>query len=209
MRWSGDDPGSALYHCEWCGAAWKDAERWAAVRFGHWRAEAQFRGTAGFALSELLQPVARAWRRRVGDFLAAKGEPDRLKVWKNTALGEVWQDTGEAPEWERLNERREPFQMGVVPRRALTLTAAVDNQAAPERLEVAVWAWATGYESWLIDTHVVDGSPAEPAPWDTVKALLDRDWPVEGGRDHARRQGGRGHGRATYRWRICATPAPA
>ncbi len=180
VRWTDDDPATSAYHCAECGAAWTDAQRWGAVRLGHWRAEAPFRGTAGFALSELYSP----WRRieqTVDDFLAAKGSAERLKVWKNTALGEEWQEAGEAPDWERLNERRELFQMGVVPTGTLVLTAGVDNQAAPERLEMAVWAWGAGYEAWLIDVFSIEGNPAAAAPWDEVHAILNRDWPVEGG----------------------------
>ncbi|MCZ8147240.1 MAG: phage terminase large subunit family protein [Roseomonas sp.] len=38
-----------------------------------------------------------------------------MKTFRNTVLGETWQEQGEAPDWERLVERREDFRMGVVP----------------------------------------------------------------------------------------------
>jgi phage terminase large subunit GpA-like protein len=148
VRWTSGDPHSARYHCTGCGTGWTDAERWAAVRQGEWRAGAEFTGTAGFHISELYSP----WRRleeTVSDFLAAKDRPEMLKTWKNTALGLTWQERGEAPDWERLIERREAFKMGVVPAGAVVLTAGVDNQN--DRLELAVWAWGPGYESWLIE----------------------------------------------------------
>jgi phage terminase large subunit GpA-like protein len=122
------------------------------------------------------------WRRlseTVGDFLAAKSRPEMLKAWKNTALGEVWQEAGEAPDWERLIERREQFPMAVVPSQAVVLTAGVDNQN--DRLELAVWAWAPGYESWLVDARVFDGHPGENAVWDRLAVELGRQWPVDGG----------------------------
>lgn len=181
VRWQNDDARTAAYYCEDCGAAWTDAQRWSAVRRGEWRAEAPFNGVAGFHLNELASP----WRRvaeTVTDFLKAKvGGVEQLKVWKNTALGEVWQEAGEAPDWERLAERRERLDMGVVPAQALVLTAGIDNQAAPERLEMAVWAWAPGYESWLVDTIALPGSPATAEPWNAVAALMSKDWPQEGG----------------------------
>ncbi len=179
--WTDGNAASAAYHCETCGAGWTDAQRWAAVRLGKWRAGAAFKGVAGFHISELYSP----WRKlseTVSDFLEAKaGGIEMLKAWKNTALGEVWQDVGEAPEWERLLERREAADMGVVPRRAVVLTAGIDNQAAPERLEWAVWAWAPGYESWLVDTGQIGGSPASAEAWDAIAALLAKDWPRDGG----------------------------
>lgn len=180
VRWTDDDAATSAYYCVACGAAWTDAERWQAVRRGEWRAERPFTGTAGFHLSELYSP----WRRiadTVGDFLSSKASPERLKAWKNTALGETWQEAGDAPDWQRLLERREPLQAGVVPAGALLLTAGIDNQAAPERLEIAVWAWGPGYESWLVDTKQIAGSPGAREPWDEVAALLAADWPCEGG----------------------------
>ncbi len=185
VRWDTAADGTASlrsvrYHCASCGVGWTDGERWAAVRQGEWRAARPFAGIAGFHICELYAP----WRRlsaTVADFLQAKGNPNQLMVWKNTALGEPWQESGDAPDWERLLERREPFPMGIVPRRARVLTMGVDNQAAPARLEVAVWAWAEGYESWLVDTAVIEGDPAGQTAWDQVAALLRRDWPREGG----------------------------
>jgi phage terminase large subunit GpA-like protein len=76
------------------------------------------------------------------------------ETFRNTVLGEVWQEHGEAPDWERLVERREDFPLGTVPAGVLVLTAGVDVQ--DDRIEVDVWGWAEGYTSWLID-HVVMG----------------------------------------------------
>ena len=178
VRWEGDEASTALYYCVECDIGWSDQQRWAAVRRGHWIAGAAFRGIAGFQLSELYSP----WRRlaqTVGDFLEARGKPERLKVWRNTALGLPWQEAGEAPDWERLIERREPFPMGVVPAAAVALTAGVDNQN--DRLELAVWAWGAGYESWLVDTRVFMGHPGAAATWDALADYLAEDLPVEGG----------------------------
>lgn len=178
VRWTNDDPSTARYHCIACGAGWDDAQRWAAVREGEWRAGAEFRSAAGFHISELYSP----WKRlaqTVAEFLEARKRPEMLKVWKNTALGLTWQERGEAPDWERLIERREPFKMGAVPERALVLTAGVDNQN--DRLELSVWAWAPGYESWLIDTRALYGHPGEPGVWDELAALLNKPWPIDGG----------------------------
>ena len=148
------------------------------MRRGRWIAAAPFNGTAGFQLSELYSP----WRRLgqiVRDFLEARGKPEKLKVFTNTVLARTWREAGEAPDWERLIERREPFPMGVVPAAAVALTAGVDNQV--DRLEVAVWAWAAGFESWLVDTKVFPGGPGDAATWDALADYLGEEFPVEGG----------------------------
>src|SRR3954451_21350967 len=69
--------------------------------------------------------------------------------------------------------------MGVVPAAAVALTAGVDNQV--DRLEVAVWAWAAGFESWLVDTKVFPGGTGDDAAWDALADYLGEEFPIEGG----------------------------
>lgn len=178
VRWEGDDAQSARYHCSGCGVAWTDAQRWGAVRRGEWRAMAEFRGIAGFHISELYSP----WRRladTVADFMAAKDRPEMLKAWVNTALGETWRDKGQAPDADRLMDRREPWPMGRVPVDVLALTIGADLQN--DRIEAYLWGWGRGLERWLIDAEVFHGRPADAAPWDALAAWAQKDWRREDG----------------------------
>ena len=184
VKWINNDPTTALYHCLGCGVGINDAERWAAVRYaedqgGGWRASAPFQGVAGFHVNELMS----TWRKlsdTVGDFLLAKNKTETLKTWINTALGETWQEQGDAPDWERLSERREDFQMGVVPDSALTITAGTDVQ--DDRIETDVWGWEDGLTSWLIDHIVIQGAPRDAATWKQwEKEVLGRSWPSKYG----------------------------
>lgn len=179
VEWTADDPASALYHCAECGAGWTDAERWAAVGRGEWRAEGAFTGTAGFHLNELYSP----WRRlseTVRDYLAAEAlGPEGRKVFRNTALGETWRDRGDAPDWERLLDRREPWPMGEAPEGVLALTVGADLQG--DRIEAALWGWGRGLRRWLIDTAVFHGRPADAGPWDALAAWAQRDIRCAGG----------------------------
>ncbi len=179
VRWDGDDPGTARLHCTACGAGWTDAERWASVRRGEWRASAPFRGVAGFHISELYSTWVRL-SETVAAFLAAqRGGPGQLRVFVNTALGEVWQERGEAPDWERLVERREAFPLGAVPPGAVVLTAGVDVQR--DRLECDIWGWGPGFESWLVETTALYGDPTAADVWADLRELLDRAWPAADG----------------------------
>lgn len=178
VRWPEGKPEAALYHCEDCGAGWTDAARWGAVRRGEWRAEAPFNGTAGFHLNEIyssfrkLSETARA-------FWAAKDQPAALKVWINTALGETTQEKGEAPDWQRLYDRREVWKVGHIPAGGLFCTAGADVQR--DRIEVSVWAWGFDRQSWLVTHRVIAGNPAERAIWDGLLELLNEHWPHETG----------------------------
>ena len=97
------------------------------------------------------------------------------RSFKNSVLGETWIETGEAPDWQRLYERREAWQIGTVPSGGLFLTAGADVQK--DRIEVDVWAWGRGLESWLVDHIVIDGGPEHAETWDALQRLLSRTWP--------------------------------
>lgn len=173
---------AAAYYCESCGAAWTDAERWEAVataprRGGGWRAENPGSRVAGFHISVLYSP----WRtiaETVAEWLAAT-TPELKQVFVNTSLGETWRERGDAPEWERLIERREDYPEGWAPRDALAVTAGVDVQGA--RVELYVWAWGRGLTSWLVGREIFSGDPSQPAVWEALRERLDQPIRREGG----------------------------
>jgi hypothetical protein len=78
----------------------------------------------------------------------AKKTPDLMKGFVNTVLGLPFEEEAEAPEWQRLYERREAWRIGLVPEPGLFLTAGVDVQK--DRIEVEVVAWGRGKESWSV-----------------------------------------------------------
>jgi len=78
----------------------------------------------------------------VRDFLEAKKNAETLKTFFNTSLGETFEEKGEAPEWERLYNRREFYPKGIVPQGGLILTAGADVQT--DRIEVEIVAWGRG-----------------------------------------------------------------
>jgi phage terminase large subunit GpA-like protein len=97
-----------------------------------------------------------------------------MRAFRNTVLGETWMETGEAPDWQRLAERREAWASGTVPAGGLFLTAGADVQK--DRIEADVWAWGRGLESWLVDHIVIEGGPGDPDCWQTLTDLLGRTW---------------------------------
>ena len=182
LIWTKGHPRSAAYHCEACDGAIEEHHKTAMLAAGEWQATATAEDphTVGFHISSLYAPVGwYSWEQIVRDWEAAQGKPEDLKTFKNTVLGETWQEQGEAPDWERLVERREDFPLGLVPDGALVLTAGVDVQ--DDRLECDVWGWAEGYSSWLVDHVVIAGSPRGPEPWNELARLLGRDWPRHAG----------------------------
>ncbi len=192
LRWPKGRPAEARYHCEGCERPieerhkpWFVAEangaRWIATAPPDVAAATEEAGTVGYHISGLYSPLGMlSWPRIARAWEAAQGNDAALKTVKNTILGEVWQESGEAPDWERLYERRERWELGTAPADALFLTAGADVQR--DRIEVDVWGWGRGLQSWLVDHIVLEGDTAGAQVWAALTALLDRTWPHASGR---------------------------
>lgn len=173
VQWPEGEPEKALYHCEHCGAAIEDGEKQWMLLNGEWRATAPFKGSVGFHLSELYSPWVSFGRMACG-FIEAKGNPETLKTWVNTSLGETWETSGEKVEADDLIRRKENWG-SAAPEDVLLITAGIDVQA--DRLEVELVGWGVGEESWSLHYEVIAGDPAKPEPWKELDDLLMAGWP--------------------------------
>jgi phage terminase large subunit GpA-like protein len=93
----------------------------------------------------------------------------------NTVLAETYEEKGEAPEWEKLFRRREPYKIGIVPAGAMVLTAGVDVQG--DRLEYEVVGWGRDFENWSVEYVVLSGDPAKPEVWAQLWKAIARPYP--------------------------------
>lgn len=181
LRWDQGRPESAHYICVSCDGRIEEHHKTAMLAAGEWRptAESQDPGTIGFHVSALYSPVGWFSWEQIARACEAATTEEAKRSFKNSVLGETWVETGEAPDWQRLYERREPWQIGTIPAGGLFLTAGADVQK--DRIEVDVWAWGRGLESWLIDHVAIDGGPEHKATWDALAGLLSKTWPHAAG----------------------------
>ena len=191
LRWQKGKPETAHYVCEHCEAeiaerhkTWMMDEgngaEWLATADDETRERAEAGGVVGFHISGLYSPLGwLSWETIARDWEAAQGNDAALKTLKNTVLGETWQEKGEAPDWQRLYDRREEWMLGSAPEGVLVLTAGVDVQR--DRIEIDVWGWGRGLQSWLVDHVVLDGDVARPEVWADLTEFLGTTWPHEGG----------------------------
>ena len=178
LRWDKGQPETAAYICESCDTAISELHKTWMLERGEWRAMAQGK-TAGFHLSSLYSPVGwRSWRDIAAAWEAAvnkeSGSAAAIKTFKNTELGETWVEEGEAPDWQRLVERREEYRIGNVPQGGLLLVGGADVQK--DRIEASVWAFGRGKESWLVEHRVLMGDTARDAVWKALAAMLAEQW---------------------------------
>ena len=182
LRWPEGSPYEAQYACEECGYLMHNSDKTHMLAKGEWRATStSIDGTVGFHLSSLYSPVGWfSWKDAAVLFEEAKRNPELMKGFVNTVLGEPFEESSEAPEWQRLYERRESFSQSIVPKEGLFLTAGVDVQK--DRLECEVVAWGRGKESWSVDYIIIDGDTARPETWKRLDSeILQKDWPHASG----------------------------
>lgn len=177
LRWEEHQPETAAYACEHCETLIAEHHKTLMLAKGYWQPTATGDGqTQGYHLSSLYSPLGWfSWADAVRMYEAAQTSPDLMKGFVNTVLGEAYEEAFDAPEWERLYERREPYPIGVVPEGGLFLTAGVDIQR--DRIECEVVAWGRNKISWSVDYRVLDGDTTQPKVWQQLDRLLNHDWP--------------------------------
>jgi phage terminase large subunit GpA-like protein len=115
--------------------------------------------------------IAAAWESAVSK---ESGSAAAIKTFKNTELGETWVEEGEAPDWQRLLERREDYPIGTVPAGGLLLVGGADVQK--DRIEASIWAFGRGKETRLVEHRVLMGDTAREVVWAALGELLEERW---------------------------------
>jgi phage terminase large subunit GpA-like protein len=154
-----------------------------------WRARGSANREPGFALWQAYSPFA-TWDGIAKDFHDAKrGGPEKMKVFTQQTLGEPWKEKGEAPDADKLFERRSAFPTRQIPVGAHVLTGFCDVQN--DRLQWAVYAWGPGAPGtptgWRIDGGTIAGDPEDDDVWTRLDAVIGRryrdsrgaSWPIQ------------------------------
>jgi phage terminase large subunit GpA-like protein len=194
LKWPKGKPKLAVYLCLVCGCEIEYRYQRDMVHAGEWRPgpHAQFtdaptpepfHGHASFHLwaAYSFSPNA-TWGQLCQEFVDAEREgPEHLKTCINNVLGETWKEKGEAPEWERLYERRESYVIGTVPQGALFLTVGADVQH--DRIVAEVVGWGRGKTSWSVAWFTLSGETADidKGPWLELTRVLERTYRHESG----------------------------
>lgn len=131
-----------------------------------------------FHLNELASPwthwpeIIREWKEAHKE-LKENADPNKMKIFINTVLGETWEERGKSADDVSLLSRREIYK-AELPEGVLALTAAVDVQ--DDRFEIEVVGWGRGYESWGIQYEKLYGDLDKEETWDKLGIWLDREF---------------------------------
>lgn len=160
---------SVNWCCPSCGCLSTEKEmRDAPAKWVAENPEAIKRGRRSFWVNAFFSPW-RSWDEICIKFLEVRKDPQQLKVFYNTVLGQLWEDRGDLEDEDTYLARREDYGIREdntpveLPEGVLVLTCGVDTQ--DDRLEYEVVGWGRYGESWGIKKGIIMGDPNDDAPW--------------------------------------------
>lgn len=187
IRWEPRQaPTRAWYQCEnGCEIAeshkpWMDEN-------GEWRAKnpAAFPRHRSFHIwAAYSQHPGAAWLEIATEFLEVRKDPNLLQTFVNQVLGEAWAERGEAPEWQRLYDRREKaMQLGTPPAWTGLLVGSADVQrGAGGSIVLDIWAFGAGKKRAFVERIEIIGSASDKKTWAKLDIAIAREWDAEDGR---------------------------
>lgn len=187
IRWEPKEhPTRAWYQCEQ-GCEIDEAEKPWMDENGEWRAHNPIafpRHRSFHIWAAYSQHPGAAWLEIAREFMEVRKDPNLLRTWVNQVLGEAWAERGEAPEWQRLYDRREKsMRLGTPSAKAGLLIGAADVQrGGGGRIDMDIWAFGPGRRREFVERIEVFGSISDKATWKKLDEQVSRDWITEDGR---------------------------
>ncbi|MCD1644316.1 phage terminase large subunit family protein [Aurantimonas coralicida] len=153
-------PYKAFYAAPCCGQVIEHHEKASLVRAGRFIATNPTGLYPSFHVDALISQLT-TWDMLAAKAVAARKDERADKTFHNLWLGLPYELRGNAPEWERLMERREAsLQRGIIPAAGLILVAGCDVQH--NGLVVEAVAFGEDRQSWTIDADFLEGATDDP-----------------------------------------------
>ncbi|MBQ1481329.1 MAG: phage terminase large subunit family protein [Sphingomonas sp.] len=179
-------PTRAWYQCENGCEIDEEHKSWMDEQ-GEWRAHnpAAFPRHRSFHIwAAYSQHPGAAWLEIAREFLEVRHDPNLLRTFVNQVLGEAWAEKGEAPEWQRLYDRREKAMMVGTPsaKAALLIGAADVQRGGGGRIDLDIWAFRPDGGREFVERIEVFGPIADPKTWAGLDEAVARTWVTADGR---------------------------
>jgi len=164
-------PDKAAVVCVACGTRWTEGDRFWSIDHHEWLPTkpeiTHHHGYKAGALASKFISVVELAR----EYVDAKDNPQSLKAFINTRLSDVYREKGDAPDWQRLYERRETWPLGNVPAGGLMIVCGIDVQK--DYLIFEVVAYGRKKRSWSIDIGVIDGHISTDSTKEELSKFLE------------------------------------
>lgn len=168
----------AWFVCEHCGSVIEHEDKHDMVLSGEWRAKfPKIVKRQGFHIWQAYSPFV-TWAETAAEFLYSTGYPDRMRVFTNTVLGELFVEKGQGLEDVPLMERREKYP-AKLPEKIEVVTVGVDVQG--DRLECEIIGWAADGENWSLDYRVLWGNTQLIDTYEQLEYVWELEWERQDG----------------------------
>lgn len=183
LRWTPKKYDTTRYICEHCEGEIEEFHKTEMLAHGEFKPlhpEKSSKTKIGFHINSLYSPLGwYSWANIAEDYEKALKDITKMKAFTNTVLGMEYKEESDAPEWERIYDRRENYAQDKPSNEVAFLTAGVDVQK--DRLEVEVVGWIRGKKSQSITYRVLLGQTQETEVWQKLGAMLNETWEREDG----------------------------
>jgi len=173
------------YECQFCQNKIDEVSKHTMLPAGEYIHEHPERKIRGFQYNAMVCPMGwkNTWLYIAEEFLKCKIQGvvniEKLKTWTNTLMADPFEQHGDRPAHEMLQQRA-AMQDVIVPQQALFLTASVDVQHL--FLAVLIQAWGRGDQCWTISYQKIDGDTSRGAAWKKLdKLTINRQFEHESG----------------------------
>lgn len=164
-------PDEAQIICHECGSVWTEGDRVKSIRNGKWVPQKpEIKHHRGYMVSSFASPFT-PLTTLAREYVNALDNPQSMKAFINTRMANVYREKGDAPDWQRLYERREAYKHGTVPNGGLMLVCGIDVQK--DYLIYEVVAYGRKKVSWSIDIGVIEGHISEDATREQLSQFID------------------------------------
>lgn len=175
LRWEKGKYSNVQYECVHCHQMIPEVFKTKMFADGEWVARYPEREdgiTYGYHINALYSPYGMySWGQMAKDNDDAEGDIPKTITFRNTKLGETYEEEGEMPQWERLYAQREKFSQNTVFANVGLITCGVDVQS--DRLELEIVGWMRGKESQSISFRVIMGDTTKEETWALLDGILN------------------------------------
>lgn len=191
-----EDEGGAWYECRSCDAHVPELAKREMVAKGVWidartqsvGADGQVQGPrsrsrrVGFHLPGTICPWL-SWSELLADFLRAQGDPEKMMNFRNSQLGEIFEEKDTAPTPELYRRKLlEPPRARTIPPWAVRVVATADTQDDCFWFVIRAWGW--GRRSQLVHHGRAVKTPNESDVEQLYRICLESTYEIAGTNGH-------------------------
>lgn len=112
-----------------------------------------------------------SWKTIITEFLEAKDDPSRLRVWVKERLAQAWDDEGEKISKNNIKKRVSDYKYDPLPSGVGFITAGVDFNESFTAIEIV--GWGKDLQSWGLGYYHIEKKMTDPELWTELDRYLD------------------------------------